>query len=57
MNEELSPKEATEDLDGKEERLAASDPSRVIEAEPAAGYYAMDMRMKMEILPPCVQDS
>src|SRR3954466_6462810 len=40
MNQESVAEEATEDLDGKEERFSARDPARVVGADSAAGHYA-----------------
>jgi len=55
MNQEPLAKEAAKDLDGKEERLPAGDPPRVVGADPAAGDYAVNMRMEMKVLAPCMK--
>ena len=55
MHQEPVAEEAAEDLDVQEEPVSASDPPRVIRADSAAGYDAVDVRMEMEILSPSVQ--
>jgi hypothetical protein len=44
--DELTAKNATQHLDGKEEGAAGGDPAEVVWSEPAGGKYAVDMRMK-----------
>src|ERR1022692_4475488 len=57
MHQELLAEKAAQDLYGKEERLSTSNPPLVVRADPTAGDHAVNMRMKMEILTPSVQDS
>jgi hypothetical protein len=45
-----------EDLVGEEEGiLPAGDPAGAIQGKPAAGYDAVQVRMKMQVLPPSVE--
>jgi len=53
--DELTAKHAPEHLDGEKEARAGSNPAGVIAGESAGGHHAMDMRMKLELLVPCVQ--
>ena len=53
--DELTAKDTTEHLDGKEEGSAGGDPSGVIWCEAAGGDYAVDMRMKLHALVPAVE--
>ena len=52
---ELTAKDATEHLDGKEERIAWADPMGAIERQSAGGHDAMHVRVKFEFLIPGVE--
>jgi len=53
---ELAAEDLAQDLDGQEEAMLGSDPSRVAGRESAGGDDAVDMRMKQQVLAPGVKD-
>ena len=54
-SDELPAKYAPEHVDGEKEARARPNPACAIEGESAGGDDAVDMRMKLEFLIPCVE--
>src|SRR5208337_1015901 len=54
--EELAAKDATQDFDGQEERIARAQPSTMIQREPAGGNDTVNVGMQEQVLSPGVQD-
>jgi hypothetical protein len=52
MGEELSLKQPTENVDGKEEAVATTHPAFAVETQAAAGNDAVEMRMRVKSLSP-----
>jgi hypothetical protein len=57
VGQELAPKEAAEDPDGKEEVRGRGYPTRPIGRQAAGGHHAVDVGMVVEVLAPGVEDS
>jgi hypothetical protein len=55
--EKLAAKDATKDLDGKEEGILRMNPARVAWIETAGGNDAVEMRMQSQVLSPGVQNA
>src|SRR5208337_3580251 len=54
--EELAAKDATQDFDGQEESIARTNPSAMIQREPARGNDTVNVGMQEQVLSPGVQD-
>src|SRR5215467_2279940 len=52
---ELAAENATQHVDGKKKPIVRSEPTSVIERQPAGGHHAMNMGMKAKPLVPSVQ--
>ena len=57
LRDELASEDPTEDLHREEKVRSAGDPSRAALGQPAAGDYAVQVRMVLQVLPPSVQHS
>jgi hypothetical protein len=55
--EELAAKNATEDFDGQEERIAGAEPATMVRGESAGGNDAVDVGMQEQVLSPGMQDA
>src|SRR5258708_23886440 len=55
--DEFTAKDAAQYLYRQEEGIARVDPALVIGRQTARWDHAVDMRMDLKILPPCVQDA
>jgi hypothetical protein len=55
--EKLAAEDAAEDLDGEEEGILGKNPTGVAWVETAGGNDAVEMRMKLQVLPPGMQNA
>src|SRR6266581_2517810 len=55
--EEFAAKDATQDFDGQEERIARADPTTSVRREPARRDDTVNVGMQEQVLSPGVQDA